>query len=151
MRPGRRHPDGLSPGAALLEVVLALALFFMAVSVISGGLGTSLRAAARLREQSVAADLAVSAASELQMGLRELVDQGPDALADDGPLADWTCQIDVEPVQNIEGMLDVRVVITNELTGRSRQLAFWMPGETEPPAEEFIEDEALYDDAGGGR
>lgn len=150
MRLRRQHHDRPPRGVVLLEVVLAVALFFVTVTVLSAGLTQALAAAGRLRDQSMAADLAVTAQSELQMGLLELVAQGPDSLADEGPLSEWTREVLVEPVENIEGMLQVQVVITHTTTNRLTRLVSWMPGQTEPGEEELSGEETGTADLGGG-
>jgi hypothetical protein len=63
----------------LLEVVIALALFFGAAVVVLVGLHSSVVAARKLRLEARGADLAVTLLSELQMGQLAVEDAGPDA------------------------------------------------------------------------
>ena len=76
-------------GAVLLEVVLALSLFVMTTSFVLTGLNASIRSVAQTRMEADAGDLAVTALSQVQMGLYEMVDTGPEAF-DEPNLEAWT-------------------------------------------------------------
>ena len=75
----RRH--SCRGGSVLLEVVLALALFVGAATVISTGLNASVQAVYRLRQSTHAANLAISVLSELQMHIRPVAAAGPEPFA----------------------------------------------------------------------
>jgi len=80
-------------GVVLLEVILAIALFMSAAGVLGAALHAGMRAGREIRVASQAEDLAVTKLSEIQMGLLDAADAGPNAYEDDGRLADWTWQI----------------------------------------------------------
>jgi hypothetical protein len=94
-----------------MEILFALALFVAAGTVILGGLSASITSAGRARMEGRAADLAVTLLSELQMGLRDVVDEGPVGYEDE-TLEDWTWRVITEPVDRIhQGGELVRVEI----------------------------------------
>lgn len=78
----------------LLEIVLALALFLAAATIVLGGLSASLGAAKDLRLQITAQDLAVTVNSQLQMGYIAATDAGPNPF-DDPALDGWTWQVTI--------------------------------------------------------
>lgn len=92
--PGRAADRRRSRGAMLLEIVLALALFLAAATIVLGGLSASLGAAKDLRLQITAQDLAVTVNSQLQMGYIAAVDAGPNPF-DDPALEGWTWQVTI--------------------------------------------------------
>jgi type II secretory pathway pseudopilin PulG len=77
----------------LLEVVLALALFIGAATVISAGISASVDAVHRVRLQTHAANLAISVMSELQIGARPLVAVGPENF--EAPFKDWLYRVNL--------------------------------------------------------
>jgi len=79
----------------LLEVVLALALFVAASTVITSALSASVDETERLRLSAHASDLAATILSEMQMGLQAVQSSGPNAF--DPPFAEWTWEAVVEP------------------------------------------------------
>jgi type II secretory pathway pseudopilin PulG len=81
---------------ALLEVVLALALFFGMAVVLLSGLTACVHSTQQVRMSAQASDLAVSILSEVQMGYLPTIDAGPTAFGD--PLADWTWEVAVTSV-----------------------------------------------------
>lgn len=87
---------GRAPAAALLEVLLALALFFGVAIGVMGGLGTSIKAARDLRLEAEAADMAVTLLSEIELGIVAAEEDGPTEYEE--PLEDWTWQVAVTPV-----------------------------------------------------
>ena len=120
-----------SSGVVLLEVVLALGVFFAAAAVILGGLNASIRAADRLQYEAQAADLAVSLLSDVQMGLMSLIDDGPNNYEED-ILADWTWEIVVDPAEenpSAPPLLRVEVIIRNEVAGCTCRLVQLIPEE----------------------
>jgi type II secretory pathway pseudopilin PulG len=79
--------------SVLLEVVLALALFIGAATVISAGIGASVDAVHRVRLQTHAANLAISVMSELQIGARPLAPVGPENF--EAPFKDWLYRVNL--------------------------------------------------------
>ena len=115
---------------ALLEVVLALAVFFGVAVTILGGLGVCMRSATQVREEAQAADLAVTVLSSVQMGMLDAVDAGPTPFED--PFADWTWQTAVVPVEAaVAGleMTQVQVIVMNTLDGYQYRIYELLPNE----------------------
>jgi len=130
-------------GVVLLEVVLAMSLFFASAMVILAGLSSSLRGMQRVQLEARAQDLVVTALSEVQMGLVPLNSDGPTEY-EDPTLAGWTRQIAVEPYQEQQLGLElpafqrVEVTVRYQPTGYATSLTILMP------------DELPADDAGPG-
>ena len=101
----------------LLEVVLAMAIFFAGAMVILAGLSASVRSIGRVKLDAQAQDLAVSLLSEVQMGLVPLVSDGPKEY-DDPALAGWTWQIAVQPYDEPQPDLAMPQFQTVEVTIR---------------------------------
>jgi len=80
---------GARTGFVLMEVVLGLMLLVGAAAVLLGGLNSAARAVLQLERQAVAADLACTALSALQMGLLPAVSMGPEPFGDDFPGWEW--------------------------------------------------------------
>jgi len=144
------HPDATHRrGAVLLEVVLALTLFVMSAAVIGGSVNMSLSALRSVRIQAQAADLAVTKLSEIQMGLRNVADDGPNQYTPDERLDDWTWQIVTTPVDST-GVLDstppkrVEIVIRNARNNYTYRLVQVMP------STDTDETDAGADASGGG-
>ena len=137
-------------GAALLEVILALTLLVAAGTIIGGSVSKALRAAGGLRRQAEAADLAVSLASEVQMGLVEAVSQGPTAY--DPPLDGWTWEVVAEPLEvavdaEAEPTLQrIDVIVRHEAPLLTVRLSQWMAIPPAEPLDEAVEEDP--DDAG---
>lgn len=82
---------GQSRGSALLEVLLALALFVAAAAVTTSALNSSLASVERQRLGTHATLLAASAMAEIQLGIRPLsADARRPLLA---PFQDWSCEV----------------------------------------------------------
>jgi type II secretory pathway pseudopilin PulG len=79
----------------LLEVVLALALFVAASTVITSALSASVDETERLRLNAHASDLAATILSEMQLGLQAVQSSGPNVF--DPPFTEWTWDAVVEP------------------------------------------------------
>ncbi len=148
---GEKHRHltlGASGGAALLEVVLALALLVSAAGVVAAGMSTAMRSARRMKLQAQAADLAVTLASRLRMGAVEEIDDGPQMYDEDdedqvADLTDWTWEVATEPVENLPDWERVTVTIRHERSGTAYQLVELMGLEpVEDPEEDLYEDEA---------
>lgn len=119
-------------GIALLEVVLALAVFFGVAVTILGGLSVCLRSAQQVREEAVAADLAITVLSELQMGLLAVADTPATPFED--PFADWTWQTTVTPVEAVVPgleMTQVEIIVRSTLDGFTYRLYQLLPVEEE--------------------
>jgi hypothetical protein len=113
---------------ALLEVVLALALFFGVAITILGGLSVCMRSVTQVREDAYAADLAITVLSEVQMGVLEAADAGPTPFED--PFADWTWQTAVATVETtVPGleMTQIEITVKNTLDGYSYRLYELLP------------------------
>jgi type II secretory pathway pseudopilin PulG len=135
-------------GAVLLEVVLALTVFFIGAAIITGGLISSARALNNARQSAQAADLAISKLSEVQMGMVEPTDQGPTAYEDDDKLEGWTWQIVATPIQDETGLAtlaSVEITVRHDESATQARLVELMPVEadvlSEPPGEMPAEQE----------
>lgn len=145
----------LPKAVVLLEVVIALALFFGAAVVVLVGLNSSVVAARKLRLAARAADLAVTLLSELQMGQRPIEDASK--AYEEEALADWTWEIitsDVEDTwefEDLQPMKRVEVIIAYPPRGFTYRLVRFFPPESneaeEPPEGQEAPIEASF---GGG-
>lgn len=135
LKRNRRRPKAM----ILLEVVLAMMLFFGGALVILAGLNSSLSGIQRVQIEARAADLAVTLLSEVQMGMVQLVSDGPSSY-EDPALAGWTWEISVEPFEEQQLDLElpefqrVEVTIRNESAGYATSLSILMVDE--PQADE---------------
>lgn len=114
-------------GAVLLEVVLALALLVLSSSVIVGGMRECIQSVARLRLRSHAADLAVTLASQLQMGVLKpgQVDSTPFA---DAGFTDWTWQMQTQATDQLDSPLQrVELTVKHWPTGVSQTVVQFLP------------------------
>lgn len=122
-------------GSVLLEVVLALALFVGAATVISSGLNASVEAVYRLRLQTHASNLAISTLSEMQMHLRPIEAAGPEPFAP--PFEDWTWQIEVGQPEtsslDADAMRKVEVIIRHSGENIVHRLTHFMRASDVPP------------------
>jgi hypothetical protein len=115
-------------GVALLEVVLALALFFGVAVVILGGLNTCMRSVRLVRLEATAADLAVTLLSEIELGVVPATDAGPTVYEE--PLQDWTWEIVEMPVEGSLATMEVsrvEIIIRNTVEGYSHRLYHLLP------------------------
>lgn len=136
---------GRAEGVILLEVVLALTLFFTGSLVVLAGLNASLRTAQRVQLEAQASDLAVTLVSEIQMGLYDPVDDGPYEYEEEA-LAGWTWEIDSEPFEEISYEIElpeffhVEIIIRYEPSNYVYRLTQLLPAEEEvleEPVDEF--------------
>lgn len=107
----RRHR-----AAVLLEVVLAMSLFFMTTAFVLTGLNTSMQAVHNAKLDANAANLAVTVLSQVQMGLIPMVDTGPEAF-DQVDREAWTWQIVVTPLQDrqdLPQLKQIEIIIRND-------------------------------------
>ena len=122
-------------GAVLLEVVLALALFVGAATVIGSGLNASVQAVYRLRQETHAANLAVSVFSEMQMHARPIAAAGPEPFL--APFEKWTWQVEVTQPESspleADAMRKVEVIIRHTEDGVVRRLTQFMRSSDVPP------------------
>jgi len=103
-------------GSILMEVVIALSLFFVAGVFIMDGLNSSIRGVSTIKLEADATDLAVTTFSEVQMGLTPLENAGPVGVAFAGAEG-WTYELIVEPVEELTDMPQlkrVHVVVRND-------------------------------------
>jgi hypothetical protein len=117
------QPGSGRRGSVLLEVVLALALFVAAASVITSGINASIQSTERLRLQNHAANLAISVLSEMQMHVRPIAAIGPEPFP--VPLEEWNFQIEVAQDMNPgegDALRPVEVIIRNSRENVVRRL-----------------------------
>lgn len=98
LRSDRRRRDVSRRGAALLEVLIALALFVAAAAVVTGALNSSLESLERQKLGTHAVDLATSVMAEIQLGVRGPGGEGRRPF--DAPFQDWTWEVSLLPVEN---------------------------------------------------
>lgn len=91
--PNRIRKSPAERASVLLEVVLALALFIGAATVISAGISASVDAVHRVRLQTHAANLAISLMAELKIGARPLSAVGPENF--ETPFKDWLYRVNL--------------------------------------------------------
>ncbi len=141
-------------GVVLLEVVLALSIFFCASLALLAATNIALRTARRVQLEAQAADLAISLLSEIQMGQRVPADEGPEPYEDEA-LEGWTWETTIEPVEedtllglDIPQFLRVEIIIRYEAEDYAYRLVELMtdeapgeepgmPGPEGPPEDEF--------------
>ncbi len=102
LRSDRRRRDFARRGAALLEVLIALALFVAAAAVVTGALNSSLESLERQRLGTHAVNLATSVVAEIQLGIR--VPGGEGRRPFDAPFQDWTWEASLVPVEDAIGV-----------------------------------------------
>lgn len=112
-------------GAALLEVIIALALFVATAAVVTSALSSSLDSLDRQRLNTHAANLAASVLAELQLGIRSAGGTGPQML--EAPYQDWTWEASIAPAETETGegggLSRVEVVIRHKEKPVVRRLA----------------------------
>jgi type II secretion system protein I len=118
MRPGLHKPFHLR-ATVLLEVVLALALFVAAATIITSGMNASVQAVHKLRMNTHAMNLAISLMSELQMHARPLSSSGPEPF--EAPFEKWAWTIQVDDLESgpleTDAMKRVEVMVRNNEEG----------------------------------
>ncbi len=97
-RSERRRRDFARRGAALLEVLIALALFVAAAAVVTGALNSSLESLERQKLGTHAVNLTTSVMAEIQLGIR--VPGGEGRRPFEAPFQDWTWEASLLPVEN---------------------------------------------------
>jgi len=128
------HP---AAGTVLLEVVLALTLLVLACGVVLGALGQCARRLAQVRREATATNLAVTAMSEIQMGVLTAEKDTP--VPYDAPFEGWSRQVVEESLTNSEeapGLRRVEVIIRYAEDPRDRpyvyRLVEWLPDQQSP-------------------
>ena len=101
-------------GAALLEVLLAVALFAAAAAIVTSALNASMGSLERQRLGLQALNLAVSTLAEVQLGIRPAANQGQQPFPT--PLDAWTAEVFASPMESVaaagpSGLVRVEVVI----------------------------------------
>lgn len=97
------------PGVALMEVVAATAIFFIAAMFVMDGLNSSLKAVRYARIEADAADLAVTVLSEVQMGLLQIKNEGPSPF-DETLFPGWTWELAVSGIEDLGDLPDLKHV-----------------------------------------
>ena len=114
-------------GIILMEVVLAMALLVLASGVIVGSMTACTRAAARVKLRAHAADLAVTLASEVQMGLLKPAQASPTAFSEAG-FTDWTWEMRILTSDSFDAPLErVELTVRHTPTGLTHTLVQMVP------------------------
>lgn len=94
-------------------MVLALALFVAAATIITSGINASVQAVYRLRLETHAANLAISVLSEMQMRARTIAQFGPEAFA--APFTNWTLRVELSQSEMAENdaLRPVEVIVSH--------------------------------------
>lgn len=109
---------GNQRGSILLEVVLALALFVAAATVLTSGVTASVQAVDRMRMENHAMDLAITLLSEMQMHARPV-----EAVSErdfEAPFQDWKYTIELHPIESdvmVETLNTAEVVVRHKREG----------------------------------
>lgn len=115
-------------GTALLEVVLALALFVAAAAIVTSGMNASAESLQRQRLNTHALNLACTVMAEVQLGIRSVAAGGEQGF--EPPFEDWTWQVSASPTEteagDAGGSLRVEVIIRNKNSSIVRRLAQWV-------------------------
>lgn len=84
-------------GAALLEVLLAVALFAAAAAIVTSALNASMGSLERQRRGLQALNLAASTLAEIQLGIRPATSQGPQPFP--APDDAWALEVLTTPLE----------------------------------------------------
>lgn len=110
-----RQARNLCRGAILLEVVLALGLFVGAAALLGGALSAALDGVERQRLDTHAANLAATALSEVQLGLRGIGSGSESSAVLEPPFQHWTVEVLATPMETelgeTSGLTLVEVVV----------------------------------------
>lgn len=103
-------------GTALLEVILALALFVTAAAIVTSGMNASTGSLDRQRLNTHATNLAATVLAEIQLGIRSPAEAGEQPFA--APFDKWTAELIVTPTETesgeASGLLRVEVIIRHK-------------------------------------
>lgn len=112
-------------GTALLEVLLALALFVVAAAIVTSGMSASTDNLDRQRRNTHAANLAATVLAEIQLGIRSTTEAGEQPFT--VPFDKWTAELVVTPTETeagaASGLLRVEVIIRHQESALVRRLA----------------------------
>ena len=118
-------PSFARRGTALLEVILALALFVVAAAIVTSGMSASTDNLDRQRHHTHAANLAATVLAEIQLGIRPTSEAGEQPFA--APFDKWTSELVVTPTETeagtASGLLRVEVIIRHQESALVRRLA----------------------------
>ncbi len=118
-------------GSVLLEVVIALALFVAAATIIGVGMNASVRSVERQRLNAHGTDLAATVLAELQLGLRTYDPADPEPF--DAPFTNWTWQVIVTPEETLDPepvFQQVEVVVRHDNPPHTLRLFELLPIDT---------------------
>lgn len=108
-------------GIILLEVLLALALFVLAATVVGSALHSVTLATMRIRDQARAVDLAQTVLAELATGQIDMVDTSASEFIRDTAEGEsvnvaegWTYEILAEQLADLPALQRVTVIVRNE-------------------------------------
>jgi type II secretory pathway pseudopilin PulG len=121
-----RSRSAASRGVALMEVLLALALFVAAAAVVTSALNSSLESLERQRLGVHALNLASSTLAEIQLGIRPLAGEGKQAFT--APFQDWSWELLVTPMESeagesAAGMVRAEVIVRHQTAPIVQRLA----------------------------
>lgn len=112
-------------GTALLEVLLALALFVVAAAIVTSGMSASTDNLDRQRRNTHAANLAATVLAEIQLGIRSTAEAGEQPFT--APFEQWTSELVVTPTETeageASGLLRVEVIVRHQDSALVRRLA----------------------------
>lgn len=115
----------LRRGTALLEVLLALALFVVAAAIVTSGMSASTDNLDRQRLNTHAANLAATVLAEIQLGIRSTAEAGEQPFVE--PFDKWTVELVVTPTETetgeASGLLRVEAIIRHKDSMLVRRLA----------------------------
>ena len=116
--------SSLRRGTALLEVILALALFVTAAAIVTSGMNTSADNLDRQRLNTHAVNLAATVLAEIQLGIRSTAEAGEQPFV--APFDHWTAELNVTPTETesgqASGLLRVEVIIRHKESTLVRRL-----------------------------
>jgi len=125
----------LNSGVVLFEIVLALVLFTLSVTIISSSYSASLRSIDRMRAELDGANLAISTLTEIQLGLKPMETTPPTEF--EPPFEKWSWQVEVtEPSEDLDmggGLSLIEVIIRSEKLEHESRLARMIRGQASTP------------------
>ncbi len=140
-------------GSVLLEVVLAIALFFMTATFVMSALNGSLSAVRTAQLEADAADLSITVLSEVQLGLIPLTSDGPVAIELKG-YEGWSWQLvvnDASETAELADLKQIEIVIQHETEGFTHRTShlIWNDPNRGLPTEDGADDLDLLGELGG--
>jgi len=147
----RAPTQGSRRGFSLLEVILALAILGGAIAVLGELSRLGMRNAQYARDVTQAQLLCESKLAEITAGLSPLEsEQGtPFETADETAASDWLYSVDVTPIDE-DGLLEVRVTVTQDLPTEKRPVEFSLVRWMVDPEIESSEETATTESGSGG-